>query len=84
VSFRRSLWDSRRAQAFLCVLGLLLTANSAVGVYRRWHEGGIHLVASILGVVVFGFCTYSAGHYLLTGRHLSDKFSKSASSAGND
>jgi hypothetical protein len=71
-------------QAFLCVLGVLLTANSAAGVYRRWHEGGIHFVASILGVVVFGFCAFSAGYFLVTGRHLSDRFLNSASSADND
>jgi hypothetical protein len=71
-------------QAFLCVLGLLFTAGFAVAVYRRWDEGGFRLVVSIIGVVVVGFCAYSAGHYVVTGRHLSDRFAKSASSAGND
>ncbi len=72
----RSLIDSRRIQAFLCLLGLLLAAEGAVGVYRRWHEGGLRLGASIALVVLSGFCAYSAAHYLVTGRHLSDRFSK--------
>ena len=78
MSTRRRFFDSRGAQAVLLVLGLFLTFNSAVGVYRRWHEGGIHLVASIIAVVVFGFCAYSAGYFLVTGRHLSERFLSSS------
>jgi hypothetical protein len=82
----RSRWllDSRGAQGFLFVLGLILTANFAVVAYHRWDEGGLPLIASIAGVLVSGFCTYAAGYFLVTGRHLSDRFSKSASSAGRD
>jgi hypothetical protein len=71
----RRLQDSRPVQALLCALGLFLTAGCAVGVYRRWHDGSFRLAASIAGVALFGFCAYSAGHYVVTGRHLSERFS---------
>jgi hypothetical protein len=50
-------------------LALFFTASCADGVYARWHQGGFGLGASIFGVVFFGLVAYSAGHYVVTGRH---------------
>lgn len=70
------LRESKLSQALFCVLGVFLTVESAIGVYRRWPDGGLRLVTSIAGVLLFGFCAYSGGYFVVTGRHVYDRFTR--------